>query len=531
VKRALAPPPPPPPAPLHVEPAGPSVVPAGDDLPEPVPTGALPNGGQPEHVEPDASPPSVLQQVEAPPAPASATLLGLCPPPPTCPRDDTPAVAANSPNAPAVAANSPNAPAVAAMSSVRHAEQQILHTLLALAREIRKPRAYIGYSAFVLMGLHKKARPKAWEGEEPIDLIQTFAPWALAECTRECAVDAVCCVVEAQPGGYAQLFPISEIRPLEMCRHFVACTTILAAVGQVGKSTSEFEELYNRKGVVVLGTVCDGDCGLDVMTQMLSLGQTFEVRKQLRIDISDYLISRIEEPWMHDLMVLCGELPANVLAEFRSGGTEIPNVAAVPHLLLSPTAVAEVETETDGRTELIAVDDLALKAMQWATGLQDEGALLGLINDLPEQIVKEQIALHQSQQTHALVAPAAAAAPSKIIVRPKLVVGQEEVAKAFHLYCTRKRIDFNTSKEKRLPRHTIPNFIQECLAWKTKESMRALAKKVHKWHTTWKASGKVPDVSPQSRAPQQKSAIRKKVRCQRRRREGAGPKHRAALVR
>ena len=79
----------------------------------------------------------------------------------------------------------------------------------------------------------------------------------------------------------------------------------------------------------MLGTVCDGDCGLDVMTQMLSLGQTFEVRKQLRIDISDYLISRIEEPWMHDLMVLCGELKPDVLVKFRSEGTAIPDGASV----------------------------------------------------------------------------------------------------------------------------------------------------------------------------------------------------------
>lgn len=348
-------------------------------------------------------------------------------------------------------------------------------------REIRKPRAYIGYSAFVLMGLQRDARPRAWEGDAPIDLIEAFAPWALTRCTHECTVDAVCCVVEAQPVGYAQLFPISEIRPLEMCRRFVACTTIEAAVGQVGKGTSEFEELYNAKGVVVLGAVCDGDCGLDVMTQMLSLGQTFEVRKQLRTDISDYLISRIEEPWMHDLMVLCGELPADILAEFRSGGTEIPDVATHPHMFLSPTAVVETGTETEGKTEIFSVDDVALATMKWATGLRDEGALLGLINDLSEQIVKEQIALDQGQQFQQLVTQAAAA-PSNIVVRPKLVAGKGEIAKAFHLYCANKGIAL---EGKRMPRNTIPKFISECLTWRTKESVRALANKVRTWHTKW----------------------------------------------
>ena len=35
--------------------------------------------------------------------------------------------------------------------------------LLKLAREIRTPRAYVGYAAFILMGLLKKCRPRVFE--------------------------------------------------------------------------------------------------------------------------------------------------------------------------------------------------------------------------------------------------------------------------------------------------------------------------------------------------------------------------------
>ena len=122
----------------------------------------------------------------------------------------------------------------------------------------------------------------------------------------------------------------------------------------------------------------------------------------------------------------------------------------------------------------------------------------------------------------------AAAAPSKIVVRPKLVAGKDEIAKAFHLYCANKGIAL---EGKRMPRNTIPKFISECLTWRTKECVRALANKVRTWHTKWQECGKGLDMSLQSRAPKQNSAVRKKERSLRQRREGAGAKHRAVLVR
>ena len=123
------------------------------------------------------------------------------------------------------------------------AEAHVLKTLLALAREIRQPRRYIGYSAFLLMGLLKKARPCVWEGDTLIDLVATFAPWAAEHCTKRCSVEAVCCCLEAQPGGYAALCALSEKHPFWECRHFVACTTVeeAAVADSANTCTTEFE--------------------------------------------------------------------------------------------------------------------------------------------------------------------------------------------------------------------------------------------------------------------------------------------------
>ena len=62
------------------------------------------------------------------------------------------------------------------------------------------------------------------------------------------------------------------------------------------RCSSELETLYSRLGVVLLGTVCDGYCGIDVMCQMVGAPQTREQRHMLRQDISDDLLLRLREP-------------------------------------------------------------------------------------------------------------------------------------------------------------------------------------------------------------------------------------------
>ena len=66
--------------------------------------------------------------------------------------------------------------------------------------------------------------------------------------------------------------------------------------------------MYQTLGIVVLGSVMDGYCGVDVMTIMLGMPQNNDARSALRVEISDSLIARVEEMWLHDLMVACQAL-------------------------------------------------------------------------------------------------------------------------------------------------------------------------------------------------------------------------------
>ena len=100
----------------------------------------------------------------------------------------------------AVAAAAEEDPAVAA-------QHRIQGRLLTLAREIRRPKAYVGYSAFVLMGLLKRCRPCVWEGASFIDLLAVFCSWAADSYSAHVPVVAIPCAVITHDGGCCRTGP------------------------------------------------------------------------------------------------------------------------------------------------------------------------------------------------------------------------------------------------------------------------------------------------------------------------------------
>ncbi len=156
--------------------------------------------------------------------------------------------------------------------------------MLQLARDIRKPRMTIGYSALICFALARGCRPFVWEGETRIDLIASFVPWAVGRCTKECAVDAVaCCMVPAVAGGgHAKMVQVSATHPLRDCNHYIAAAPMADVLLGGGDS---IEALYSSMGMALLGTVMDGDCGIDVACQMEELPQTAVQRALVREEL------------------------------------------------------------------------------------------------------------------------------------------------------------------------------------------------------------------------------------------------------
>ena len=159
----------------------------------------------------------------------------------------------------------------------------IMGKVLKLARDIREPNSWVGYSFFILFGLCKKCLPMAWEGTNRLSIIETFAPWALESCTTQCAVDCVCCALQVHDGGQAMMLPVSEDCPLHTCKHFLAAVPTGAGFSEsAAVAASTIENFYLAYGMTLVGTVSDGDCGVDVACMMLGLPQGKEVRNTLR---------------------------------------------------------------------------------------------------------------------------------------------------------------------------------------------------------------------------------------------------------
>ena len=191
--------------------------------------------------------------------------------------------------------------------------------MLALAREIRKPRAYVGYSAFVLMGLATKCQPCVWEGSNFINLLDTHAPWALEHCNQEALLAAVSCFLVPRDSRLAECVPVSEKHDIKEGKtmHFVGGATMPVCAAALLENNPTFEVFDSAIGVAIIPTVADGDCGPDTMTKMLGRPQTFESRKKLRLEIADYLLERVREPWMHDLMACLQEVEWEDVRAYR----------------------------------------------------------------------------------------------------------------------------------------------------------------------------------------------------------------------
>ena len=135
-----------------------------------------------------------------------------------------------------------------------------------------------------------------------------------------------------------------------------------------------------------MASVVDGDCALDVMTMMLGIPPSAAARKDLRIEISDYLISRIGEPWLHDIMVACQELRREDAQLYRSGNADV-TVAMVAPTAPVP-AVADLAVVAPA-AEPVTPDEETFAAMRWVSKLDDTSCVLGLIRSLPKGVLEE----------------------------------------------------------------------------------------------------------------------------------------------
>jgi hypothetical protein len=177
---------------------------------------------------------------------------------------------------------------------------------------------------------------------------------------------------------------------------------------------------------------------------------------------------------MHDLMVACQELEANDLVLYRSEKTNIFGVPTAP-----APAVAELADKLAEQTDVVTPDEDTFAAMRWASKLDDDANVLGLIRSLPKEIVQEQVRLYEKRAETAVAEAAKEKPKLQLCPNPRYQL-RMLVAQRFHLYCQRQGI----VADKRMPYGAMKTFIEDNIVWKAKHKA-VQSKQIRHWYNDW----------------------------------------------
>ena len=218
-----------------------------------------------------------------------------------------------------------------------------------------------------------------------------------------------------------------------------------------------------------MGTVCDGNCGIDLMAMMLQRPQDVSTRARIRQELFQYGMDRWREEWLHDMLVVTQELEQEAVTAHRSCGADGPPEeenrscgADDPH--------EQGDEQTEGRAH--AADTILLKALEWHTGLKDEGILMSVAGAMPEALRQEQIRLHAASTAQPLPAPA----ETKIVVRPWLLGDRRKVCQHVDKHCR----SCGWTGEGRLPRNSLRSFCRK-FKWPANMTEAEQTKAVGRW--------------------------------------------------
>ena len=107
-------------------------------------------------------------------------------------------------------------------------------------------------AACIVFGLRYGLRPHMWEGANRVDLMAVYCPPSqLERCQKDCLVDGISVAVLRDQAGPGRIVPISDVHPLQRCRHFLAGAAVAVEADMKGDSLEAF---YNRFGVAPMGT-------------------------------------------------------------------------------------------------------------------------------------------------------------------------------------------------------------------------------------------------------------------------------------
>ena len=209
-------------------------------------------------------------------------------------------------------------------------------------------------------------------------------------------------------------------------------------------------------------------------------------------EVSDYLVERAEQPWMHDLLVMCDELKGDDVNRFRSRGTLEVRTRRVDSEENSHACALPAKASGPGETADWRA--LTLDALRWATGLKGDSIVVILAQSLPHAVIEEQIQLYENRS----LVPKPTE-PEKIFCNPNKLTARMKVCRMLYDQLCSRGLD---------PRGRMPhNFIRDALASHVRFSSKKygitpkLMRNVRNWYSNWLADGGPDMQAPESGRP------------------------------
>ena len=194
------------------------------------------------------------------------------------------------PSKPAVAGEEP----VVVVGDLRN--PTVARDIAAYVQELGTPCNYIGDSALLLFALLKRMRVTVWHGTGRNELVERHAPWALPFMTAEAPFEVIACKATADG-----LQLLTDCNTGHEANHYIGAAVVAAGGGDGADRTelpddgNEHEAFlfatYLSLGRVVIPTVLDGDCGLDVMCLMAGAPRRAAMRTSIRQDLCSLVLA------------------------------------------------------------------------------------------------------------------------------------------------------------------------------------------------------------------------------------------------
>ena len=349
------------------------------------------------------------------------------------------------------AVEAPAAPLHASVKAGFRKDGGCLETLLDLARAVRKPRQSVGYSAFIVFASLRKRRIWVWEGSNRVDIASVFLPsWASEGMSASVEADAACCTAVPSNNGPPTFALVSAAYPLSTATHYVA----VVHTGVFDDSdTTSLDGYCASLGQAVISIVADGDCGIVAMLKIVCERSTPLVRKQLREELANFMIARIQQRWFQEVMAACQEVTWEAVKQFHELEQCVSEGQLVAPSVVAP-AVAVAAEDIRALAPQAVCEEL-LKAVAWHADLQDEGVQLVVAEALAPAEREALLLQYKNRDTSD---KRVTRRSCKVMVHPHFLQSRMEVAVAFDEHLREE----GWQAGQRIPRHVCNGFLE---AW------------------------------------------------------------------